>query len=221
MNSGQRIERISLRNVTPSVFPAKLRSQIWGNDTDFVRGGRYLIRATSGAGKSSLCSFIYGNRRVPEYRGDILFNGENIATFSHSRFSQLRRHSIAYLPQDLNLFVELTAMQNIQLKNSLTESKSEQDIIGMMCKLGIETLKDIPVAKLSAGQQQRVAVVRALCQPFDFLLLDEPVSHLDPHNNKLLFDLVAAEADANDAAIIVTSVGTDPITEKPFNLLEL
>jgi ABC-type phosphate/phosphonate transport system ATPase subunit len=62
-------------------------------------------------------------------------------------------------------------------------------------------------AHLSIGQQQRVAIVRALCQPFDFLLLDEPVSHLDSRNNNAVAQLIKEELDATGAGMIATSVG--------------
>ena len=60
---------------------------------------------------------------------------------------------------------------------------------------------------MSLGQRQRVAAVRAVCQPFDFLLLDEPVSHLDETNNRILASLLQEEADERGAGIISTSVG--------------
>lgn len=64
-------------------------------------------------------------------------------------------------------------------------------------------------AFLSIGQQQRVAIIRALCQPFDFILLDEPVSHLDEMNNRLAAKLIAEEAASQGAGIISTSVGNN------------
>ncbi len=67
-------------------------------------------------------------------------------------------------------------------------------------------LKPTP-ALLSVGQQQRVAIIRALCQPFDFLLIDEPVSHLDARNNTIAATLIQEEAEANGATVIATSVG--------------
>lgn len=217
----ERIDKITLKEVVPEVFPGMPVSTVWGNMVEFVRGRRYLVRSASGTGKSSLCSFIYGSRRVPEYRGEILFNGENIARFSHRRFIEIRRWNIAYLPQEMMLFGELTAMENILLKNRLTGDKTEQEIIEMMKTLGIDTLRDRPVRLLSVGQQQRVAVIRALCQPYDFILLDEPVSHLDPENNARVAGLIAADADSRGAAVIATSVGSDLLLEKPYMTLEL
>ncbi|MDE6169730.1 MAG: ABC transporter ATP-binding protein, partial [Duncaniella sp.] len=70
------------------------------------------------------------------------------------------------------------------------------------------------------GQQQRVAIVRALCQPFDFLLVDEPVSHLDARNNAAVASLIAEEASSRSAAIIATSVG-NKLTLSDFTLIRL
>ena len=60
---------------------------------------------------------------------------------------------------------------------------------------------------MSIGQQQRVAIIRSIRQPFDFILLDEPVSHLDPDNNRIAAGIIAEEAERQGAAVISTSVG--------------
>ncbi|MDE7143640.1 MAG: ABC transporter ATP-binding protein, partial [Muribaculaceae bacterium] len=73
--------------------------------------------------------------------------------------------------------------------------------------LGIADKADTPVARMSVGQQQRVAIIRALCQPFDFIFLDEPVSHLDERNNREAATMITEEAAASGAGIISTSVG--------------
>lgn len=109
----------------------------------------------------------------------------------------------------MRLFPELTAMENVELKNRLTGYRSKADITQMFERLGIPEKKDQLMAHLSIGQQQRVAIIRTLCQPFDFILLDEPVSHLDETNNRLAATLVAEEAARQGAGIIATSVGND------------
>ena len=93
------------------------------------------------------------------------------------------------------------------LKNNLSGHKTREEIAEMMRRLEIADKIDSPVAILSIGQQQRVAIIRALCQPFDFLILDEPVSHLDSRNNATVAALAVEEAKAQGAAIIATSVG--------------
>lgn len=207
------ISKITLNNVLPQVFggsendaPVK-SSKVWLQKLNFSSPNSYLVEAESGTGKTSLCSFIYGYRR--DYNGEILFDDENIKAFTIERWSELRTHSIAFLPQELRLFPELTVWENIQIKNRLTDFKSEADIKAMLQRLEIDEKLNEQVAYLSIGQQQRVAIVRALCQPFDFLLLDEPVSHLDARNNSVVAHLIAEEASSQNASIIATSVGNN------------
>ena len=171
----------------------------------FSRPGRYMIEAESGAGKSSLCSFIYGNRS--DYLGHILFNGTDVRTLSIEQWCQVRLRHLAMLPQEMKLFAELTVMENIQIKNRLTGTCTDEQIMDMLERLGIAEKAGQPAGRLSVGQQQRVAMIRALCQPFDFIILDEPVSHLDAASNAAVAELIGETARANDASVIITSIG--------------
>ena len=182
-----------------------IHSDVWLQDITLERGKRYLISAESGTGKSSMCSYIYGYRQ--DYSGTIAFDGQDIRSLSIAQWCDIRKHHIAYLPQDMRLFGELTAMENVQLKNRLTGHKSEQEIKQMFELMGIADKLDSLASKLSIGQQQRVAIIRTLCQPCDFILLDEPVSHLDDENNRIVADLITDEATRQGAGIIATSVG--------------
>ena len=127
--------------------------------------------------------------------------------FTVERWCEVRTHALALLPQEMRLFPELTTMENIQIKNRLTGYKTESEILDMLRRLEISDKVHQPAAYLSVGQQQRVAIVRALCQPFDFLILDEPVSHLDERNNAIVARLIDEEAKAQNASVIATSVG--------------
>ena len=66
---------------------------------------------------------------------------------------------------------------------------------------------DAKIGLMSFGQQQRVAMIRALVQPFDFLMVDEPISHLDDANSRVMADIMMEEATRQGAAVIVTSIG--------------
>ena len=195
-----------------------IHSDVWLQDITLERGKRYLISAESGTGKSSMCSYIYGYRQ--DYSGTIAFDGQDIRSLSIAQWCDIRKHHIAYLPQDMRLFGELTAMENVQLKNRLTGNKSEQEIKQMFELMGIADKLDSLASKLSIGQQQRVAIIRTLCQPCDFILLDEPVSHLDDENNRIVADLITQEADRQGAGVIATSVGNhlQMNVDKIFNL---
>lgn len=203
------IDTIEMHGVIPRVFSRdgawKHESHVWEKDLTFRRPDLYMIEAESGTGKSSLCAYIYGARC--DYDGQILFNGRDIRSFSIADWCTIRKKSIAFLPQDMKLFPELTVRENIEIKNRLTRHKTLQEIKRMLETLEIDNKLDVPARFLSIGQQQRVAIVRALCQPFQFILLDEPVSHLDQRNNDTVSQLILSEAASCDASIIATSVG--------------
>ena len=182
-----------------------IHSDIWHQGITLERGKRYLISAESGTGKSSMCSYIYGYRQ--DYSGVIAFDGQDIRSLTIDQWCDVRQRHIAYLPQDMRLFAELTAMENVELKNRLTGFKSREEIVRLFEVMGIPDKMDSLAAKLSIGQQQRVAIIRTLCQPCDFIMLDEPVSHLDDENNRIVADLITREAARQGAGIIATSVG--------------
>jgi len=201
------MDRIRLQNALPEVFAGKdyIDSDVWHKEVEFEKGDFYLIEAASGTGKSSLCSYVYGYRN--DYQGIISFDGNNIRNFSVKQWVDIRKRSLSMLFQDLRLFTELTAMENVLLKNSLTGFKKKKDIKDLFYELGIGDKMDTEVGKMSFGQQQRVALIRALCQPFDFFFLDEPVSHLDEVNAKNMARILTEEAMRQGAGVIVTSIG--------------
>lgn len=168
----------------------------------FEKGKRYLVRAGSGRGKSSFLNFIYGSSKA--YEGVIHYNG----TEETEPFDFRERH-LSYVFQDFKLFGELSVFDNIQLKNVLTTHKSDQEIQGLLQQVGLGDKAEKQVKYLSLGQKQRVAILRALCQPFDFLLMDEPFSHLDEENIAILTEIIRKETKANQAGIILTSLGSE------------
>ena len=201
------MDRITLNSVIPEIFASRkdIASDIWLREVSFERGKRYLVRAESGTGKSSLCSYIYGQRG--DYRGTMRFDNEDISRFNSSRWSDIRQREISILFQELRLFGELTALENVWIKNSITNFKSREEIVAMFEELGIADKLNSRTDRLSYGQQQRVALIRALCQPFSFLLLDEPISHLDDKNSDTMRDVILREADKQGAGVIATSIG--------------
>lgn len=198
---------IRLDNTLPRVFLERtdVKSDIWRQQVSFEKGKTYLIEAASGTGKSSLCSFIIGYRN--DFDGKILFDGKDSRQLCTSDWVTLRQSHVSMLFQELRLFPELTAMENVEIKNSLTHFKSRREIEGWFERLGIADKMQSPVRLMSFGQQQRVAMIRALVQPFDFLLADEPVSHLDETNSQAMADVMTEEARRQGAGVIITSIG--------------
>ena len=198
---------LHLSNLCPEIFQNRtdLQSEIWKQDVLLEKGKIYLIEAMSGTGKSSLCSYLSGYRN--DYTGTLSFDHEDTKHLSVSQWSEIRKMHISHLYQDLRLFPELTAFENVEIKNKLTHHTSEKQIDEWLDFLGIIDKRDTLVGRMSFGQQQRVAMIRALVQPFDFLHADEPVSHLDDHHARLMAQLMTEEVKARQAGAIVTSIG--------------
>lgn len=206
----ERISSITLQGIIPKVFVGDADhcidgSDVWYKDVVLHQGNIYRIEAGSGTGKTSLCSFLYGVRN--DYEGEIYFNDINIRSMSLADWCKVRRMHISYLSQELDIFPELSAIDNVLLKNRLTDFYSESQIRILFERFGIDNRVDAMAGRLSVGQRQRVALIRAFCQPFEFMLLDEPVSHLDLNNNKICAEVVAEEASRRSASVVFTSVG--------------
>ena len=202
------MQKITLHTVLPNIFAESkdaVKSQIWLNEVQFEKGKSYLIEASSGKGKSSLFSYLLGYRN--DYQGNILFDDTNVRDLSISQWSFLRRSQISVLFQDLKLFPELTAWDNLQLKNKLTHYLSAAEIESYLDILGILDKLHVKVEKMSFGQRQRLALVRALAQPCDFMLLDEPISHLDNENAQIMSKIVTARMQKEGVGVIVSSIG--------------
>ena len=201
------MEKIQFASVLPQVFSQQndLRSDIWKQDVTFEKGHLYLVEADSGKGKSTFCSYIVGYRH--DYAGSVLFDSRNTQSFRVADWVEMRRTHISHLFQELRLFPELTAMENVQIKNKLTGFKTEAQIKEWFDMLGIADKMDAKIGRMSFGQQQRVAMIRALVQPFDFILADEPISHLDDRNSAIMARIMMDEAKAQGAGVVVTSIG--------------
>lgn len=204
------IRQIHLQKVDPvflwDVPDKSVVSEVWRSDLLFEKGQAYLVKADSGKGKTTLCSYIYGLRN--DYTGTITFDGRDIRELTHREWAALRRESFSSVFQGMLLFDELTALENIKLK-PMADGMSEQDVIACFERLGLAEKVHSRVQRLSFGQKQRVAFIRMLCQAADFLIMDEPVSHLDDSNSAIMADMLRERIARDGAGLIVTSIGRD------------
>jgi len=201
------MDKLELCSVLPSVFADndRLCSDVWNSNVTFERGHVYLMESESGKGKSTFCSYMLGYRN--DYSGKISVDHEDIKSFTVSNWCDIRKNHISHLFQELRLFPELTALENVIIKNNLVGFKEEKEIKDWFEVLGIADKLNVPVRYMSFGQQQRVALMRALVQPFDFIIADEPISHLDDNNAVIMGKMIVAEAQRQGAGIIMTSIG--------------
>ncbi len=198
--------KIELNNIKPRYMSeAEISaSDIYlQNKVVFEKGKKYLVKANSGHGKTSILNFIYGSNT--NFDGKINYN----TSFDKNDVFNLRKTKISYVFQDFKLFSNLTVFENIQLKNVLTNSKTITEIEDLIDKVKLSHKRDSLVKNLSLGQRQRVAIIRAICQPFSFILLDEPFSHLDKENIKILSEILNKEIEKQDAGLILTSLDAE------------
>ncbi len=201
---------ISLEQVCPVPLldhPKIGKSDVWMSKCTFRKGQRYLIKAPSGRGKSSFMHLLYGLRR--DYKGRISIDETEVRKMNSEDLAALRKAKLSIVFQDLRLFPQLTALENIQIKNDLTNHKTMDEIRQMAARLNVVNILDQTPTTLSYGQQQRIALIRALCQPFDYLLLDEPFSHLDVANISQARSLIDEELKSTGSGLIIVSLGSD------------
>ncbi|TFH27349.1 MAG: ATP-binding cassette domain-containing protein [Bacteroidia bacterium] len=180
-------------------------SEVWEADSLLLEQGKsYVIEAPSGRGKTSLLSVMYGIRT--DYQGDVFLDGRNIKSFTMREWSALRKKRLSIIFQGLELFDDLSTLENIQLKNNITGHVSNERIGELAHALGMEPYLHRLAGILSFGQQQRVAIIRALVQPFDFLLADECFSHMDKENTLKAYQLIQHECEMRKAGLVLTSL---------------
>src|SRR5215831_17462835 len=194
--------QLQLEKLLPTYFEniRSTSSEVWGKDLKFDRQEYIKIVAPSGSGKSSLMHFLYGLRK--EYNGNVKYDGKDIRNFSVEELSLYRKDHISIVFQDLRLFPEQTVRQNIELKRQLNPFHPPTKIVEMCERLGIGNKLASTCRTCSYGEQQRIAIIRSLMQPFDILLLDEPFSHLDENNSQKAMQLMLEEARTRNASII-------------------
>ncbi|HEV8083526.1 MAG TPA: ATP-binding cassette domain-containing protein [Chitinophagaceae bacterium] len=194
--------QISLQEVVPDFIEKEkiAGSQVWGQNLVINKGEHLHIVAPSGSGKTSLIHFIYGLRK--DFSGIISYGNTQIKNLSTEGFSSFRQNKISIIFQDLRLFNGMSVRENLEIKRLLDPYHLADTIEDMAERLGIGSRLDKPAKTCSYGEQQRIAIIRSLMQPFDFLLLDEPYSHLDDVNRNKATKLIYEECEKRNAAMV-------------------
>ena len=198
-----------LDNINPKTIEAKdiTNSNIWGNNLTFSSKKNYLIRSVSGKGKSTLINYLSGLRK--DFDGQLIIGEIKSSELNSDNWIEKRKNEIALVNQDLKLISSLSVIENLVLKNELTNHVDKETINQLLKEVGIFDLKNKKCSQLSIGQQQRVAIVRSLLQPFDWILLDEPFSNLDETNLIIALNLIIKVAENQNAGIILTTLETN------------
>jgi putative ABC transport system ATP-binding protein len=203
--------QLELKQLVPVPLKDKFSqrtSGIWNNDVVFEQGEWVKIKAPSGTGKTTLVHILYKLR--DDYEGAVLWNNSNIKDIKEDTLAVMRQTQVSIIFQDLRLFANLTARENIELKRVMQKPLYGSEVIdGMAQQLGVAHILNQRAGLCSYGEQQRIAIIRSLMQPFNWLVMDEPFSHLDQANMQKAAALIAEECRKRGAGFILTDLDED------------
>lgn len=178
---------------------------------DLPRGARLLLLGESGSGKSTLLSLICGI--VSPQSGEVLVDGTDIARMRGTRRDRFRAERIGVIFQQFNLLPYAPALDNILLplrfaperRARLGDARAEAMRLAETLGLARADLLEAPAARLSVGQQQRVAVARALIGRPPLIVADEPTSALDAASQSAFLDLLFEQCAAAGSTLLMVS----------------
>lgn len=170
-----------------------------------VPAGTFLsIMGSSGSGKSTLLNLIGGMDR-PD-RGSIIVHDDEITEYSEEQLTLYRRKRIGYVFQFFNLLPNLTAFENIEMPLLLNGAEGyEGKIIEQLASLGLAGKKNAYPHELSGGEQQRIAICRALIHDPDIILADEPTGNLDSRTGRNIMALLKDITDRRGKTIVLAT----------------
>ncbi len=173
-------------------------------DLSLTQGEKLLLRGASGSGKSTLLLLIAG--ALTPTHGDIVFQGQSHSDLTSRQLDRLRARRIGLVFQTLNLIDYLDGYANLALPLTLRGLKPNTDHVQSLCQqmeLDPDCLTRTP-DQLSIGQQQRIAVIRALITEPALILADEPTSALDPDASAGLLTLLTQSLNPNQSLLMVS-----------------
>jgi ABC-type lipoprotein export system ATPase subunit len=202
---------IELKQIVPIPLKdkfAKRDSCLWNRHLRFSKGEWIKIKAPSGTGKTTFVHIIYKLRY--DYEGTVLWSNKDLKEINGDALAKMRQQNLSIVFQDLRLFSNLTARENIELNRVLQKPFYDNSVIDTMAEsLGIAHILQQRAGLCSYGEQQRIAVIRALIKPFDWLIMDEPFSHLDHENIAKASSLIAEECSKRRAGFLLTDLEDD------------
>ena len=151
-----------------------------GIDFEIKKGEFVVVVGPSGAGKTTVLNILGGMDTASE--GQVLVDGQDIATYSTKQLTAYRRDDIGFVFQFYNLIPNLTALENVEL--ALQICKNPMDAKEVLEEVGLGDRLDNFPAQLSGGEQQRVSIARALAKNPKLLLCDEPTGALDSNTSR-------------------------------------
>lgn len=197
--------KLEVRNVFFSYIDGQMERIILENiNADFEEGKLYAIMGGSGSGKTTFLSLI--GALLKQKKGEIIFDGKSIEEIGYDMF---RRKYSSFVFQNYNLIYYMNAIENIEIAMNISDPKmrvSKENIIKLLNRFGIsESNAKKKVSKLSGGEQQRVAIIRAISTNPKIILADEPTGNLDYSTTNSIINLFKVLAREYQKCVIVVT----------------
>jgi putative ABC transport system ATP-binding protein len=176
-----------------------------GVDLSMQRGEFVAVMGPSGSGKSTLLHVLGGLE--PATSGEIWLDGQRVDELSQAKWAVLRRRHIGFVFQFFNLVSSMTVADNVEvaaLIGGVSRRAARARREELLAALGLTSKAEVAPAQLSGGEQQRVAVARALAHRPSLLLTDEPTGNLDSANTAAVLRLLRRAHAGGQAILLVT-----------------
>ena len=176
-----------------------------GVSLDISAGEFISLVGSSGSGKSTLLNIMAGLDRPTS--GDVFVHGNSFSRMARRELSRYRAHRVGMIFQAFNLVPHLTAQGNVELAlcfNDTRKSERRSRAIDILTRLGMSDRLDHRPADLSGGEQQRVAVARALVKQPEILFADEPTGNLDHENSDEIARILKQQNREGLTVVMVT-----------------
>lgn len=206
--------RLSVRDLRKSfISPEGARLEVLrGVSFDAEAGEMLAITGASGAGKSTLLHLLGGIESADE--GRIILGGFNLTRARQNELARFRGESIGFLFQSHHLLPDLTAAENVAMPLMIKREERKRAIrsaLASLDEIGLAARAHHPVTQLSGGEQQRVAVLRALITRPNLVLADEPTGNLDKDAGALVTEMLTNYCRRNGRAIVIVATHNEQL----------
>lgn len=173
---------------------------------EFKTGKLYVIMGHSGSGKSTLIQILGLLDDLSS--GNLYFNGQDVSNISEDEKADIRKKEIGFVFQSFYLNPKLTAIENVMLpmyiNKKIERNNRRRRALKLLTNFGLENRVNHYPKELSGGEQQRIAIARALANDPSFILADEPTGNLDVENEKIVYETLRNLADSGKSVIVVS-----------------
>lgn len=202
---------LELKNVSKSYFEGNSKHFVLNDlKLNISKGEIIILLGKSGSGKSTLLNIMSGID-IPD-GGSVLIDGTDITKLSEKERTLVRRNKVGFIFQFFNLIPTLTVKENLLLPLELTGSNNtEERINSILSEVGLANRANTYPDKLSGGEQQRIAIARALIHNPDIILADEPTGNLDYETGLQIVDLLDRVVKKKGKTMIMVTHSKDVI----------